>query len=244
MHTKDKQTYYHIKANVFWSVITAIGLIFCIMICLLFWKTGDSTAESATDHNSTSYMEYGQIESKLQDKNSCYLCGTAPESLMGYYRQFDTIGIIGLNEWYVLDLRIQEYDENGKSADASSGTSYSSVNTGGINYSVNATPSRGMTHATLSSNADPFIHTTVQNHLCQPCLDKVTNTLNGHFEKGKEYYLPFCLVDFSTLELYPMQKTNIAYFVKDYWVELNHTDDHIEVKAYYLPNRTLETTKD
>lgn len=237
MHTENKQTYYHIKTNVFWSVITAIGLIFCIMIFLLFWNTGDSTAEYTSAQNNTSYMECGQIESKLQDQDSCYLCGTAPESLMGYYRKFDTIGIIGLNEWYVLDLRLQEYDENGKPVAASSGTSYSSGNTGGINYSVNATPSRGMTHATLSSNADPFIHTTVQNHLCQLCLDKVTNTLNGHFENGKEFYLPFCLVDFSTLELYPMQKTNIAYFVRDYWVELNHADNYIEVSAYYLPNR-------
>ena len=114
MHTEDKQTYYHIKTNVFWSVITPIGLIFCIMIFLLFWNTGDSTAEYTSAQNNTSYMEYGQIESKLQDQDSCYLCGTAPESLMGYYRQFDTIGIIGLNEWYVLDLRLQEYDENEK----------------------------------------------------------------------------------------------------------------------------------
>ena len=237
MYTEDKQIYYHIKANVFWTVITAIGLIFCIMIFLLFWKTGDSTAESTVDHNNTSYMEYGQIESKLQDKNSCYLCGNAPESLMGYYRQFDTIGIIELNEWYVLDLRLQEYDENGKPIAVSSSTSYSSGNTGAMNYSVNATPSRGITRATLSSNASPFVHTLTQNHLCQQCLDKVAETLNGHFVKGQEYYLPFCLVDFSTLELYPMQKANIAYFVRDYWVELNHTDDHIEVKAYYLPNR-------
>ena len=152
MDTENKQTYYHIKTNVFWSVIAAIGLIFCIMIFLLFWNTGDSTAEYTSAQNNTSYLEYGQIESKLQDQDSCYLCGTAPESLMGYYRKFDTIGIIGLNEWYVLDLRLQEYDEKGRPV-VSSGTSYSSGNTGGMNYSVNATPSRGMTHAALSSNS-------------------------------------------------------------------------------------------
>ena len=55
-------------------------------------------------------MEYGHIDSKLENVDECYLCGNSSESLMGYYSKFDTVGIIGLNEWYVLDLRLKEYE--------------------------------------------------------------------------------------------------------------------------------------
>lgn len=43
----------------------------------------------------------------------------------------------------------------------------------------------------------------IQNHLCQGCFDKVTETLSTYQVKGgKEEYTPFVLVDFGTLELY------------------------------------------
>ena len=47
-------------------------------------------------------------------------------------------------------------------------------------------------------------------------------------------YLPFCLVDFKTLDIYPVQKMNMAYSVRDYWVELDYNDAEIELDVYYL----------
>ena len=47
-----------------------------------------------------------EIQSELEDPEGCYLCGTAPESLMGYFRQFDDLGVICVNQWYVLDMGI------------------------------------------------------------------------------------------------------------------------------------------
>ena len=106
-----------------------------------------------------------------------------------------------------------------------------------MDYYVSTIASRGRASATITSTDGMFDKTVVENHLCQVCLDKVTDTLDGYFEKGKEEYLPFCLVDFETLEIYPMQKMNISYSVRDYWVELDHQDDEVEVKVYYLPER-------
>ena len=106
-----------------------------------------------------------------------------------------------------------------------------------MNFNVKATPSRGMASATISSSNGMFNKGEVQNNLCQECLDKVTATLEGNFEKGKEEYLPFCLVDFATLEIYPLQKRNGAYTVRDYWVELDHNESEITIDVYYLPER-------
>ena len=230
--------YYRIRASVFWAAIVVIGLLFSVIICSLF-KSGNTNAAdtNSAEHIETMHMEYGSISSKLKNTEECYLCGSHANSLMGYYRKFDTVGIIGLNQWYVLDLRLQAYDENGNKIDDSSGSSTSMGNTSGMDYYVSTIASRGRASATISSTDGMFNKKVVENHLCQVCLDKVTDTLDGYFEKGKEEYLPFCLVDFETLEIYPMQKMNVSYSIRDYWVELDHQDDEVEIKVYYLPER-------
>ena len=230
--------YYRIRASVFWTAIIVTGLLFSVIICALFKSENTNAADTnSAEHIETMHMEYGSISSKLKNTEECYLCGSHANSLMGYYRKFDTVGIIGLNQWYVLDLRLQAYDENGNKIEDSSGSSTSMGNTSGMDYYVSTIASRGRASATISSTDGMFDKTVVENHLCQVCLDKVTDTLEGYFEKGKEEYLPFCLVDFETLEMYPMQKMNVSYSVRDYWVELDHQDDEVEVKVYYLPER-------
>ena len=230
--------YYRIRASVFWAAIVVIGLLFLVIICALLKSENTNAADTINaEHIETMHMECGSLSSKLKNTEECYLCGSHANSLMGYYRKFDTVGIIGLNQWYVLDLRLQAHDENGNKIEDSSGSSTSMGNTSGMDYYVSTIASRGRASATISSTDGAFNKNVIENHLCQVCLDKVTNTLEGYFEKGKEEYLPFCLVDFKTLDIYPMQKMNVSYSVRDYWVELDHQDDEVEVKVYYLPER-------
>ena len=69
------------------------------------------------------------------------------------------------------------------------GTSTSFGNTQGVDYYISSTPSRGKANATISSTNGMFDKTCIQKNLCQECLDKVTDTLEGYFEKGKEEYV-------------------------------------------------------
>ena len=228
--------YYRIKASVFWTAIIVTGLLFSVIICALFKSENTNAADTnSAEHIETMHMEYGSISSKLKNTEECYLCGSHANSLMGYYRKFDTVGIIGLNEWYVLDLRLKEYDSNGNPTKASSGMSTSFGNISGVDYHLDAVPSRGMSSITLESANGFFDETIVKKNLCQGCLDKVTEILEGNFEEGKEDYLPFCLVDFKTLDIYPVQKMKRSYSVRDYWIELDYDDSEIELDAYYLP---------
>ena len=40
---------------------------------------------------------------------------------------------------------------------------------------------------------------------------------------------------FETLKLYPLQKQNRGYFVRDYWVDIEQKEEEIEVQVFYLP---------
>ena len=237
MYEEKKCTHYTINKNMFWIGAIVILLLIAAMLFEIYRLSDSHQTGTTPERIEKTHIEFGSIESKLKDTDNCYLCGLAPESLMGYYRKFDTVGVIGLNEWYVLDLKLQNYDNDGNPIDNSSGSSSSFGNTSGMTYHVDATPTRGMTRATISSTNGSFEPTIIQNNLCQDCLDKITNTLEGYFETGNAEYLPFCLVDFSTLEIYPLQKTIVGYFIRDYWVELDHSEEEVEVKIYYLPER-------
>lgn len=227
---KDKK-YYSIRVGVFWIGLISIILVFASAL-LLVTRASEKTEETVR-------TEYGNIVSELANEEECYLCGSSDASEMGYYKKLDTIGVIGLNQWVVMDLRLKEYDSEGNPVDKE-GSSSSTGSMQGVEYNIEATPNRGKSSATIKSTNGMFNETVVKNHLCQNCLDKVTDTLSRNTIKGNEEYIPFCVVDFETLELYPIQQSGHSYFVRDYWVQVEGVDDEIEIEAFYLPKDVVK----
>ena len=226
---KDKTIvrYYSIRASVFWCWVA-------LCIVLISGLIISQNAEGGKTQQRTAYTEYGTIMTQLKNVNECYLCGDSNESMMDYYRKFDTVGIIGLNQWYILDLRLKEYDSEGNFvAKKGSSEDYGSMPT--MKYGISAIPSRGMSSVTIQSTDGMFDETVIKKHLCQKCLDKVSNTLARDTVEGQEEYLPFCVVDFETLELYPLQREGHSYFVRDYWVQIESINDDVEIEVMHLP---------
>lgn len=227
MREKKEVKYYSFRASVIWLLVLLVFAVFTLMTVLLFLKVERPEPEKT-------YVKYGTITSKLDNLDECYLCGTSSINIMSYYRQFDTIGIVELNQWEVIDLRLKVYDEEGNQIEKE-GSSDVTGNAQGMEYKISSIPSRGMASATLESTDRIFDETVVASHLCQECLDKVTDTLARDLEKGKKEYFPFCIVDFETLELYPIQKEGESYFVRDYWVQIEAIEEKIKLEIFYLP---------
>lgn len=226
--------YYLIKKKTLWTVIVVITSVILILCYEVFIDAHKPLEKEYIENHK---IEFGTINSKLKNVEECYLCGDSNRSLMGYYRNFDTIGVIGLNEWYVLDLRLKAYDEQGNESDNLGTMGMSSGVTQGVRFEVNSVVSRGMSSTTVSSEEE-FNSICIQNNLCQECLDKVTDTLERYCKKGeKENYNPFVLVDFKTLETYSLQNQERAFFVRDYWINLEYENEEITIQAYYLPEK-------
>ena len=49
-------------------------------------------------------MTYEGIKSVLEDNEERCICRNSDLSLMGDYRKFDTVGLISLNDWYVVEI--------------------------------------------------------------------------------------------------------------------------------------------
>ena len=153
--------------------------------------------------------------SKLEDNKQCYLCGSSDYSMMDYYRKFDTIGLISLNDWHVLDFQLKNYDEYGKEIKGKGSNQMFFGNTGEMSYHSQGTPSRGMAEIKVTLPDDYKLNTDmIENNLCQECLNKVSSTLKyWESEDEEKRTIPLCLVGFDTLEIYSLQ---------DYYLSLIH----------------------
>ena len=240
MHQKKVKKYYRIRADYLWGIIICVIAITAAFIHLTFnhrqTKEG-SVPEKQIEHAD---VTFDNLHSVLKNKKDCYLCGNAEESLMDYYRKFDTIGIISLNDWYVIDFPLKSYDENGNEIQKNTSTSFLSGTTEGIRYSADGTPSRGMAGIDVTLPENYRLNTDMlKKHLCPNCLEKVTDSLEYRKEAGESTdAIPLCVVDFKTLEVYSLQKQWKSYFVRDYYVEIDSEDKSVKVEAFYLPEHS------
>lgn len=226
-----EKNYYQIRASVFWGIIG----ILVMLIGAAYFK--DELYETWLQSNGQEDVSLVGIESKLKDQESCFLCGNSNQSLMGYYRKFDTVGLISLNDWYVLDFHLKNYDENGVEVTDDGYGNITFGNTGEIIYHCEGSPKSGMAFVDVTLQEDYKLNVEIQNNLCQECLDKVVESLDcTKWKNEKKEAVPLCLVDFETLEIYSLQGWHRGCRIRDYWVEI-HSDnerDRIEMEVFRL----------
>ena len=233
--------YIKIRKDILWKIIVTIVII--ILAGLLVFQIHNRIEEKkANEYTPVEYVDvtYDDLKSKLNDKSDCFICGNPEMSLMPYYRKFDTLGIISLNDCYVIDLGLKAYDEVGKEMSDEGSTSIRSTSLDNVKYTVHSTASRGMADIEITVKEDVRLDTNnLEKNLCSDCLPKVAEVLEHSYKKGEEKKetIPLCLIDFETLEVYSMQDFYRGYFVRDYWVQFDFIDDKIELEAFYLPVR-------
>lgn len=234
---KVEAKYYRIRVSVFWMVIVGM-IVLAAVRAIGYWKEQGEKQEKAQGQEWVNVV-YDDLVTQLEDTTQCYLCGNSNRSLMGYYRKFDTIGLISLNDWYVVPFQLKNYDEYGREVQGDDSSDMRSGNTGEITYSSHGTVSRGMADIEVILQEEYALDTKfLQNNLCQGCLDKVGVSLGySKWEDEKKSARPLCLVDFKTMEIYSVQDDYRAYFVRDYWVKIDGEEDEMGVEVYYLPER-------
>ena len=84
----DGNYYYKIRKKTFWQIVVWVVIImFGISLLSQIKPKGDNRGERIE-------IDYRHLNSKLSNVDECCLCGNNARSLMGYYRKFDTIGIL------------------------------------------------------------------------------------------------------------------------------------------------------
>lgn len=227
METYEGKKYYRIRVPIFWlSVICVVLLIFGA-----YFK--DELYEKWLRSGGMEDVTFEGLTSALEDKGSCYLCGSSDHSLVDVFRKSGRIGVISLNDWYVLEFHIKSRDESIPATEQGYRT-FTSGNTGEVTYSSEGSYSGKMASIEVTLPEDFRLKTEVmENHLCQNCLDKVAESLDFRkWKHEKKEAIPLCLIDFETLEIYSLQDWHLGCAIRDYWAEMEHEGNKVSVDLY------------
>lgn len=178
--------YIRIRKGYLWKGF--VILIIVLLAGLLVFQIYNRMEEKEDyEYTPVEYVDvtYDHLTSKLTDSSECFICGNHEMSLMPYYRKFDTIGVISLTEWYVIDLGLKEYDEVGKEIRGGGNTSMGTTNLDTVKFTTNSTPSRGMASAKITPKDGCNLKTKeLEKNLCADCLSKVAEVLEHSYKKG------------------------------------------------------------
>lgn len=227
MWAKREKKYYRIRASLFWLMTSG----FILLVLGAYFK--DELYEKWIRSGGMEDVVYEGIQSRLEDQGTCYICGSSDDSLADYYRKFDTIGLISLNDWYVLEFPLKCYGENGNEASGDGCNNSTSGNTGEFIYSIESNFHGSMVSVkvTLPENYQLKMEN-IREHLCQKCLNKVLESLEFRkWKHEKKEAVPLCLIDFKTQVIYSLQEWHRGCLIRDYWMEIELDGNEITVEA-------------
>lgn len=220
-----------------WVIITFILL---VLIALIIPKL--SVEKEGNGFQSREHIDitYGHLTSKLPEGTPCYICG----ELMPDYGNSGTLAIILLNEAHVIDLQLRPFNDPGMgSAEAGSVHHWSSDKYDGIHYAVETEPGRGVSRLEFIMRPGYMLNeSNLEETLCQACLSKAAKTLEQSYaEDGeKPETVPFCMMDTTTLEMYPLQLPESNFYIGDYLVEVETAGETKKISVYYVPMRDAD----
>ena len=218
-----------------------------LMTCLLCGcGQSSASAEAATQQEKPEYEL--SVESTIGQED-CSICSNGGGSLMSYYGKKDSIGIIHLNDLSISDTEVRAFDDDGNEVfgQSSTNTMLNSYGEGCGSVMISGMPNRGYSDAKIYYKAkDEVNFDKLKDSLCQTCLDKVVEFYVDQKNSGDDSRLGttgYCLVDFSTRELYTLSDPYRGYMIRDYYVRYDmeegptSEDDYIDLFTVYAPER-------
>lgn len=208
-----------------------ICFILCLLVCcmLIGYRTENNLSEFSAGRN------------EIDVPNDCALCGSRWDSLMGYYRRFDSIGVICINSWGISDSQVRCYDEDtGKEQFEQSGSStmFSSYGDGECAFMIRGMYERGIAEIDVNYGEKSILDwERLSERLCSGCMEKFENIKGDGADLAEDRYKDVCLVDFKTGEVYSLEDWHTWYMIRDYYVMIDHEDDRDHITIFYAPVR-------
>lgn len=228
MREREKKLYYRIRPGVFW------GMIGSMILLILGFAFKDILYEEWVQSKGVEKIAFAGINSKLERDEECYFCGENNYNLTREYQNAEKIGVISLNDWYVLDFPVSSSSET--ESEEHSDSCLLLGKTEEMRYSVRSSFSGAKTSVEIMfPDKCKLKMEPVREHLCQSCLDKVSASLE--FQKWKnenKEAIPICLVDFKTLDIYSLQEWSKSCKIRNCLVEMNREGNKTMINLYFL----------
>ena len=197
------------------------------LFCLFFSLTVLLTACSSENIlNVETYTPYVSAITSAE----CFVCGEHTDPLTAQYWNGDNVGILNLNTFEMLCIGINRYDGQ----ETLTGVLVSERMQCGASY-VHAwtDPDRGYSHVQIQGKRQSIDTETIQNHLCQDCLDTF-NKMYFDDDLPEEY----AIINFSDKTIHPLIKNTPFFTTANYGIDCEFKENgNIDLFIVYCPPR-------
>ena len=176
-------------------------------------------------------------------EEDCYICGENDKSLMGYYRKSGMIGLVCLNTMSISSLDTRPYSDDGTEIlENNSSTMTDSHGENECSFYISGMPDRGIFEAEIRYGENKIDFEKIQQTVCQKCLDKIADMYVEEMEwtDGSGRFPEVCLIDFATNELYTLGEHHLGYWIREYWVHIDHEGKKSNIMVVYAPEDNME----
>ena len=216
-------------------------------MCVLSGCTEKATQSDFKDRvlsESIEEKDYSiQVDSEL--KGDCYICGDNENSLMPYFRKSGMIGLVCLNTMDISNLDTRAYSDDGTEVleNGTMGIMTSGHGDGECMFHISGMPGRGIFEASVTyDDGSGLDFDKAKQFLCQKCLDKVCEMYKEEMEwsDGNGRLPEVFIVDFATNELYAIGNHRVGFWIRDFWIRVDHKENEEEMMAIYAPEGKME----
>lgn len=160
----------------------------------------------------------GLVFRESRIKENCYLCGSNSQNMVGLYRGKDTLGVICVNNWYVMDLKLSDSVQKQESEDGTDVT-YTNLGKENCSFTVRSDSKQGRAEAEITLGKEKQLdQKRLKKRFCRECREKILEAAD------KEEKQDLVLIDFQTMQLYSLEKKQM---IREYEVstEMRKTDN-------------------
>lgn len=185
------------------------------------------------------------IQVDSESKGDCYICGDNENSLMPYFRKSGMIGLVCLNTMDISNLDTRAYSDDGTEVlgNGTMGIMTSGHGDGECMFHISGMPGRGIFEASVTyDDGSGLDFDKAKQFLCQKCLDKVCEMYKEEMEwsDGNGRLPEVFIVDFATNELYAIGNHRVGFWIRDFWIRVDHKENEEEIMAIYAPEGKME----
>lgn len=169
-------------------------------------------------------------------QEECFVCADVSEFLGSLYWSQDNVGIVNLNTFELLYLEINRYDDHGNLIEKPAG--YMSSN-GLIDKEAEtyvhaySHPDHAYADVQLTGVKYAIDSDSIQNHLCQTCLDSIYDLWFTD-----QPPVEFAIVSFEDRTIRPLLNSNPWFAAGNFGIDCEFKDGGaIDLRIHYCPSR-------
>ena len=211
-------------------ILSAIGGAFAMLISLIVIANVSVAKEQAQEKKEYEHIDF--VSTITQEE--CFVCGDQSDPLTAAHWGEDNVGILDLNTFEMLRLEINRYGDHGELVTTEAGyMQMHGMETGSGRAHTFTFPDEGYADVSISGVAYDINRDSVQNHLCQSCLDSINSEWFGDDPPAE-----IAVVSYEDKTLRPLVTCTTGFGIGNYRVNCEYRENgDIDLLIFYCPNR-------